>query len=56
MQRENILKKEDDKPITWSLMDEKVYLNLQDGIKKFVEKNSNKYNIPLDFDFENFRD
>ena len=54
MLNKSILDKKQRNLITWSLMDEKTYLDLQNKISTFIKANPSKYKIALDFDFENF--
>lgn len=49
-----ILSKKERNSITWSLMNEETYLDLQNKISTFIKENPAKYKIALDFDFENF--
>lgn len=54
MFNKGILSKRERNTITWSVMTEDVYLDLQNKISKFIELHPKKYKIALDFDFENF--
>jgi len=54
MLNKGILNKRERNAITWSVMNEDVYLNLQNKIRDFIKLHPEKYKIALDFDFENF--
>ena len=54
MLNKSILDKKQRNLITWSLMDEGTYLDLQNKISNFAKANPTEYKIALDFDFENF--
>lgn len=54
MFNKGIIDKKERNSITWSVMNEEVYLSLQNKISNFIKSHPEKYKIALDFDFENF--